>query len=82
MNFPTEDNLTPRSRVVLLILDLLKKPKKVDLFQSINVILFDEISQVSEKLLAIFDFINCEICNINTCMGVPVIVFAMDYAKI
>ena len=79
---PTGQNLTPHRRAELAIIQLLRDPKRLDFVRTVNVMLCDEMGQVSAEFLATFDIILRRIRNNNIFCGGVLIICTMDHTQI
>lgn len=79
---PEQQQLTAHRRAELAIATLLKTPKKLHLLQTIDVIFWDEMGQVSAEMLNTFDIILKEIRKSNIYMGGVLFIFSMDHTQI
>jgi hypothetical protein len=66
----------------LAILSLMRKPEKLEFLHAVNMIIFDEMGQVSDNILSILDVILQKVQNSKVYMGGVVTIFIMDHTQI
>ena len=75
---PIDNKTLAHRQAELVILVLLRKPKKIDFLCAINTYIFDVMSQVCDVVLSILDAILRDVRNSNIYMEGFLIIFSMN----